>query len=350
MIIFRYLLRETFQVVWLVIVVSLMLLMSDMLLQYMQLASSGAISLANVFTLLGLQIPVLGINMLPLAFFLSLLFALSRMYLNSEMVVLRSGGCSALRSYSYVFIISITVFILQFFLSYYSLGSLEASQLREMQSFQDNLSFSKVIPQTFQSFGDDGVFYVEEVSHNTPLNIFFFNNDAGSNSVLHAHAAHMENYNNARYIVFDNGVRQSFKTNGSSTDISYFTQHAVLLKRSAVTPTPVKFQSSKNLWALYHKNAVARAQLQWRLSLPISVLLLTAFACVLAPLKPRSSQYGVILAGILIYAAYMNLLLWAKSYMQKHPDQALNAWWVHAAMVALLIFIWLVKRRKNLLQ
>ncbi len=353
MVVFKYIFRETFHIVWIVVAVSLLLMMSDMLVQYMQLASSGAISFGNVFTLMALQLPVLAINLLPLAFYLALLFALSRMYLNSEMVVLRSGGYSVLRSYSYIFTIAIGVALIELALCWFSLPTLEARQMQEMALFQNNLSFSKVIPRNFQAYSDDGIFYVDKIINGSPLNIYFFKEgvggDANSFSVMHAVAAHMESKGYGRYLVFDKGVRQSGSIGQLKSSAMHFANYGLLLLQDNPNDIPIKFQPSIVLWSLQDTNNIAKAQLQWRLSLPLSVLILTGFACVLSPLKPRSNQHGAILMGILVYAIYMNLLLWVKSFMQKSTVVMINAWWVHAAILFLLIIFWLYRRRKNLL-
>jgi lipopolysaccharide export system permease protein len=332
-------------------------MMSDMLVQYMQLASSGAISFDNVFTLMGLQLPVLAINLLPLAFYLALLFALSRMYLNSEMVVLRSGGYSVLRSYFYIFTIAIGVALLELALCWSSLPTLEAKQMQEMAMFQNNLSFSKVIPRNFQAYSDQGIFYVDKVINGSPLNIYFFkegegddaNANANSFSVMHAAAAHMESRGYGRYLVFDKGVRQNGIIGNLKSTEMHFANYGLLLMHYNPNDIPIKFQPSRALWFLQETDNIAKAQLQWRLSLPLSILILTGFACVLSPLKPRSNQHGAILMGVLVYAIYMNLLLWVKSFMQKSSAVAINAWWIHAAMLALLVVFWLYRRRKNLL-
>lgn len=96
-----------------------------------------------------------------------------------------------------------------------------------------------------------------------------------------------------------------------------------------------------------------RAELQWRLSSPISLLLLTWLALPLAHTRPRSGRYGRLVIGLLVYLVYANLLGVAQNMMQKSEVPLwLGLWWVHALLAVLALGLlahrdgWLARWRR----
>jgi lipopolysaccharide export system permease protein len=90
-----------------------------------------------------------------------------------------------------------------------------------------------------------------------------------------------------------------------------------------------------------------RAELQWRLSLPLMVLVLALLAVPLAALVPRQGRYARIGYAILIYFVYTNLLSTARVWTEKGQiDVRLGLWWVHLLVVALAL--WLLNRQSPL--
>ncbi len=83
------------------------------------------------------------------------------------------------------------------------------------------------------------------------------------------------------------------------------------------------------------------AEIQWRLSIPIAVLVLAFLAVPLARSQPRQGRYGKLAFGVLIYIIYFNLLGAAKVWVeQEKVSPWLGMWWVHLLIIvmALLLF------------
>jgi lipopolysaccharide export system permease protein len=69
----------------------------------------------------------------------------------------------------------------------------------------------------------------------------------------------------------------------------------------------------------------------------------------LGEVPPRSGRYGRLVAGILLYVGYANLLRLAEVWLtQGTTPAALGLWWVHAAMLTLALV--LVARRQGRLR
>lgn len=82
----------------------------------------------------------------------------------------------------------------------------------------------------------------------------------------------------------------------------------------------------------------AVAELQRRLSAPLSLLLLALLAVPLGYVSPRSGRYGKLILGIGIYVVYANALRLGEVWIaQSVVPAALGLWWVHAVVLGLAI-------------
>jgi lipopolysaccharide export system permease protein len=76
------------------------------------------------------------------------------------------------------------------------------------------------------------------------------------------------------------------------------------------------------------------AERQWRLSVPISTVLLALLAVPLARSRPREGRYGRIAIGLLVFIIYFNLLSASKAWTEEAViSPALGLWWVHGSVV-----------------
>jgi lipopolysaccharide export system permease protein len=121
-------------------------------------------------------------------------------------------------------------------------------------------------------------------------------------------------------------------------------------------PDPVgyKTKSSSTFELLESDNNDDKAELQWRISTPLSALLLALLAIPLSRSRPRQGRYARILGAMIIYAVYFNLLDVSRTWVEQ--GTASTIWWAPgalAALVALLYFPWrklLLARQRSLEQ
>ena len=81
-----------------------------------------------------------------------------------------------------------------------------------------------------------------------------------------------------------------------------------------------------------------RAELQWRLSTPISTALLALTALALAETRPRHGRYARLPIAIAVYAVYYNLLGIGRTWVEHQVTPSI--WWVPALLAAALVAIW----------
>jgi lipopolysaccharide export system permease protein len=85
-----------------------------------------------------------------------------------------------------------------------------------------------------------------------------------------------------------------------------------------------------------------RAELQWRLGLPVMALVLALLAIPLGRLRPRQGRYSRVWQAVLAFALYANLALIARSWLTRGVTNAhFGIWWVHLLFIgAGVLLVW----------
>ena len=81
-----------------------------------------------------------------------------------------------------------------------------------------------------------------------------------------------------------------------------------------------------------------RAELQWRISTPLSALLLTLLAIPLSRSRPRQGRYARMLLALAIYAVYFNLLDVSRTWVEQ--GTAAYIWWAPGLLILLLVTLY----------
>jgi lipopolysaccharide export system permease protein len=111
--------------------------------------------------------------------------------------------------------------------------------------------------------------------------------------------------------------------------------------------------AGKSTLALLESSIPAdRAELQWRISLPLSLVVLGLLAVPLSHSSPREGRYARLGIGLLIYIVYANMISIAGVWMERGVvSERLGMWWVHRSVLVLAQLMlarengWLVFRR-----
>jgi len=87
----------------------------------------------------------------------------------------------------------------------------------------------------------------------------------------------------------------------------------------------------------------AIAELQWRISMPLLVFIVTLIAVPLSRVNPRQGRFLKLLPAILLYMGYVTALILVRGGLEKGSiSPTLGLWWVHGLFLAigLLLFYW----------
>ena len=76
------------------------------------------------------------------------------------------------------------------------------------------------------------------------------------------------------------------------------------------------------------------AETQWRISIPLSTIILALLAVPLSRSRPRAGRYGRIAIGLLVFIIYLNMLSAAKAWIEQATiSPTLGLWWVHGCIL-----------------
>ena len=334
----RYVLRETFSSWLLVTAVLVVIFMSNQFAETLDDAAGNELPRDAVFAVLGLTSLQYITWLAPIGLFLGILLALARMNRDSEMVALEACGVGPPRL---LLPIGLLTLILSASVAWLSLvGTPEASRQVEQIRLEarESLEIGVLEAGTFTS-PDSGetIIYAQEVEGNEIHDIFIQRNDGNRATVIVAARGErrLEADGQLSFVLYD-GRRYEGVPGERSFRIVEFAEHGmpvrIVQRRDGEQPV-----GTKTLAELAGSPDPAdRAELQWRISSPLSLFILALLAVPLSRSRPREGRYARIGIGILIYITYLNLLSIARAWVERDvAPEWLGVWWVHLALGAL---------------
>ncbi|MGO4308494.1 LPS export ABC transporter permease LptF [Pseudomonas sp. KB_15] len=346
MIVFRYLSREVLLTLSAVSAVLLVIIMSGRFIKYLAQAASGLLDPGSLFLIMGFRLPGFLQLILPLGLFLGILLSYGRLYLESEMTVLSATGMSQQR------LVWMTMFpatLVALIVAWLSLGLAPqgANQFQLLLNKQDALTeFDTLEPGRFQALRDGTrVTYTERMSDDrvnlggvfiSQKNISSNNKDRGI-SVLVAEKGRQEiRPDGNRYLILDNGYRYDGSPGQADYRAIKYDEYGVLLPKPDVSDEVTDRDAMPTSALVGSEDIRLRAELQWRMSLPLLVFIVTLMAVPLSRVNPRQGRFLKLLPAVLLYMAYLTILIAARGALDKGKiPAALGLWWVHGIFLAI---------------
>ncbi len=340
----RSLLREFTTTAIATFIVLLGIAVTTQLVRFLGLAASGSISFAGVFALLALA----AFNFLPvlvsLTLFIAVLMTLTRSYRDSEMIVWFSCGMSLTRWVRPVLLFAVPVVILIALLSLMlsPWAVTRSDQFRQSMDNRDDVS--QVTPGMFrESRQNERVFFVESVNEgeNVVANVFVSSTQHQKTGIMVAKRGFLETAANGdRFLVLLNGRRYEGVAGSAEYKISQFERYAMRIEAREAKAAVPRAKSLPTLELLLIPEPAYRAELAWRLGLPLSALVLALLAIPLSFVNPRAGRSLNLVLAILIYMIYNNFLSIAQAWIaEQRISLPLGLWGVHATMVLLLLLM-----------
>ena len=344
MIIRDYITREVIRTFGGVFLVLFLIILSTQLIKSLAAVANGKISIDFLFALIGLKNLQSMTLIIPLTLFLAILLALSRLYKDSEMVALSACGIGPASLLKSVVLVMASFVCFEIGLALV-IGPWAFRQMQIVEEeFKLQADIELVIPGQFTLSNDrKRVIYTEEIVNRTQLkNVFLHVDNNNRSSVLASDKANIETdpRQGARYIVFQNGNRYDGVSGALEHRAIKFKDYGVLLEGQgrAVIKLDRDALPLKELTA--SDNLYYKAELQWRISQILMMIILALLAVPLSKTSPRQGRYGKMALAVLIYIVYSNLLLVAMNWLRKGVVEAyIGMWWVHLLFFALFLFL-----------
>ncbi|OUD14354.1 LPS export ABC transporter permease LptF [Thioflexithrix psekupsensis] len=338
MIIIRYFFREIIYTLLALTALLLLIYISHRFMLYLVQAASGSIAADFILQLLGLKLLSDLMLILPLAFFLAILLALGRLYKDNEMTALAACGVGvplgAIVGLGTLF--AFCVALLSLFLAPWA----EHEGKRLASRASADAEISGIAAGRFKEFlGGQGIFYVENLENRQFQHIFAQANHPEQWAIITAQRGEQVLEDGELYFFLQNGYRYQVTPEQLDYTKIAFAEHRILIPRLWDEADGFNHETlpTTALWGV--TDVEYQAELQWRLSLPLSVILLATLAVPLSRTTPRQGQYAKIFFGILIYLIYNNLLNIAKKWVERGDvSPELGLWWVHGLLVIIIAF------------
>ena len=349
MIISRYLFREILQTLLALTALLLMIYISHRFMVYLVKASVGDLPTAFIFQLLALKLLSDLTLILPLGFFLALLLSLGRLYKDNEIAAMAACGIP-------VPVISIIGFgvIFAIFIAILSLLVAPWAE-KKMTILQVQLKMSAevggIAAGRFKEFNHGkGIFYVENINadDDSMQTLFVQAELPGKQLLMVAKQGYQIREGENLFLVFVDGHRYEKEQNSLKYIITDFSEHRIKIPKRLETVPALQIEATPTSVLWLAQKAELQAELQCRLSMPLTVILLAALAIPLSYSTPRQGQYGKIVVGILIYLMHANLLNIAKKWVE-HGDVSpwIGVWWTHVLLLIIVLVLFNSQFLKN---
>jgi len=367
LIVFRYLSREVLVTLSAVSAVLLVIIMSGRFIKYLAQAAQGILDPSVLFLIMGFRLPGFLQLILPLGLFLGFLLAYGRLYLDSEMTVLSATGMSQQRLFLYSLAPAAVVALLVAWLSM-GLAPQGVTQVARILNQQEALTeFDTLVPGRFQSMRNGSrVTYTRDLSEDrTELGGIFISDKRVSRagdkdrgiSVLVAESGRQEvQPDGSRYLILENGYRYDGNPGQADYRVIQYDTYGVLLPKPSVAADISEREAIPTSQLIGSDDSRLQSELQWRLSLPLLVFIITLMAVPLSRVNPRQGRFLKLLPAILLYMTYLGLLVAARSALDKgRIPPYLGLWGVHLLflLIGLALLYWeplrlkMVSRREN---
>ena len=310
--------------------------------------------------------PLVGFNMLrdipiilTLSLFLSIIITISQLYKNSEAVVMNSIGLGDRDFINLIKPIVFFTFIVVFYLTIFAVPWAKQQKSYAEDETVNASEFSFITEGKFESFKNgEIVFYASEskttdtVGEQNMEEIFIYALDKGKPVIVLASEA--KKYTNAKsesiYLRLKNGIRYEGLPGNENINILNFEKYDLEIVSGDIQKSISNFSEieEKNTIALLREGGVkANAEIQWRISQPISVLILSIFGVFLGKSSPRTGKGINLIVGVVLFMLYNNALLVAKSAIESGQlSSIIGMWGVHLLLLLILIIFYQFRQGK----
>jgi lipopolysaccharide export system permease protein len=317
--------------------------------RYLSDAANGLLGPSAVLSLILLKAAIALEVLLPVSFYLSVVLGLAALHTNCEITALRACGVGTARILRIVFTLSLVLGVLVAALSLYGRPWAYAKSYGIQAAAEAAVDLDKLQPGSFfASQQQNRVFFVNRISNKSDRmdGVFVRSERDGILRVTYARQGYQTGQAaGGKELVLLDGYVYEFGRDGMRTFLGQFGQLTVPLEDPGPVSVGYKRKAAASVDLAVSRDLMDIAELQWRLSTPVSTVLLGLLGVLLSHGNPRRSKYAKTLAAVVIYAVYYNMTAMARKWVQTGElDPLPGIWWVPASLAVLLIVLFLQPR------
>ncbi len=354
MIIDHYLIREIAQSFWAVLIALMVIFITFSLSRYLVSADAGLLQAGEVLELTAFRALISLDVLLPLSLYLSIMVGLGRLYNDSEIYAMRAGGISEARLLRPVMRLTLILAILVALLSAWVRPWAYTKSYAVTAEAEVSAETGRIKESRFYTFGKNKrTVFIEHMDDNgQDLKGILVRTRKGQDlQVITASEGVFSHLIKPMLNRLELRDVRIFKKVQDGPDFSaQLGRFTLWLPAELPQPPEYQVKSSSIMELNLSTDPVDHAEFQWRMSTPVSSLLLALLAIPLSRSRPRQGRYAKMLLAVGIYAVYFTLLDISRSWVQQGSEKYI--WWVPALLSLVVVFLyWPVKRsvrRRNL--
>lgn len=334
----RYILREVVLSWLLVTIVLMIILLTNQVAAVLERAADSQYPRAVVMKLIGLSsvqyLPVV----VPIGLLLGVVLAFGRLYHESEMTAAQACGVGRRRLYTPIVLLALVVAA---GLAWLSLDLAPRAAAHTYQLRDEALRsgrYSAVAPGQFRTFGGAGVvIYAQGAAPDGALENVFIKRARGDvvEVALAARARHEISPDGELHtITLYDGTRYEGIPGSPRFRIVRFAEQVIPVRIPELEEGKRRVEAVPTATLLQSDSLEERAELAWRIALPVMAIVLTLLAVPLSRLRPRQGRFARVWIAVLLYFLYSNLASAGRVWIERGTLPAwLGLWWVHAVVI-----------------
>ncbi len=335
------------------LVVLFTIVLTILLIRTLGLASRGSVNPEEVMLVLGYTVLGRMPTILTLALFIAIVFTLSRMYRDSEMIIWLASGRSLggflgpVLRFAWPVLLVITVMVL----FVWPWANQQTEELRDRFARRGDLE--RVAPGQFQeSSSGRRVFFIDKdtASGTEGRNIFISSTEPdGRETITSARSGRIEWVGEQQMLMLNNGQRLETDPDQGGMKVSEFELYGVQVgssTRIASGGLGLKSKPSKQL--LEEPTQAHLSELGWRIGMPLAAFNFVLIALATTTGNPRAGRGGNLFFTLFAFVFYFNLLNLGQNWVASNLV-SLGTFMVllHGSVFA-MASMWLLKRHHNI--
>ena len=339
----RYIFREIAWTWFGVTGVLLLILLTNQFARVLGDVAKGKLPKYAALDVIGLSAVQYLTILVPVGLFLSVMLAMGRLYRDSEMPAMMACRVGPFGIYRPLALLLVPVVL---GVSWISLegGPRALTNIERIGAeARREADLASIEPGRFTTFGpDQAVVYGERLAPERGLETVFLQRrvEGGNIEVVVAERGEqVETENpNTRLLVLHNGRRYEGTPGTAQFRVVEFAEHGIPYELPGLEPSDPEPRAMPVPELIRSSSLEARAELQWRIAVPLSTLLLAFLAVPLSRSRPRAGRYGRIALALLVFIIYLNMLNAAKAWVEQGTlAPAIGLWWVHGVVLLLTL-------------
>jgi lipopolysaccharide export system permease protein len=309
-----------------------------------QIAAKGWIPNDAIATILGFNIIRFLPLILSLTIFLSVLLTLMRWHRDSEMAIWFSSGLAVKQWVRPILNFAVPVVILISILSFIVMpwATKRVEDYRVQLKSRDELS--SISPGVFkESNNGNRIYFVESFDNLGHLvkNVFVQSTQQQKIGIMVASSGkHEKAANKDNFLVMEKGRRYQSKANSAEVSSTEFERYALRIETKEVAREPDTTNAKSTKELILNPDLASKAELQWRLAIPISALILVLLAIPLSFIDPRAGTSLNLILAIFIFAIYNNMLSIFQAWISQGRISTVTGLWpVHVFFVIFCFYL-----------